>query len=313
MLNRRTLAAQTTSQRFQPVRQRLALNCREEKQTMLSGDTTMLREVSLFAALEEDELQVLAQQIELRRYLKGQVIFNTGDEGDALYIVRQGRVELYLQDTAGKHLVLQVVEQSGEMFGELSMLDREPRSASARALEDVELLVVDHADLEALFQKHPSTALDILAVLAGRLRATTLRFADASIRNPNQVTEQMEIRATLAERIAERLTEIASSIPFTYLNAALFAVWIGINLGAVPGLRPFDPFPFGLLTMAVSLEAIFLSLFVLISQNRQAMRDRVRNDIEYDVNVRAELEVRALAERLDAMEQDMLGHLARLS
>ena len=108
------------------------------------------------------------------------------------------------------------------------------------------------------------------------------------------------------------LTTLAGDIRFVYFSAAWFAIWIILNTHIIPGVEAFDPFPFGLLTMVVSLEAIFLSLFVLISQNRQAERDKVRNDIEYEVNIKAELEIRDLHNKIGQLEQLLVGHLQKM-
>ena len=126
----------------------------------------------------------------------------------------------------------------------------------------------------------------------------------------NEVVPQS---ANFGQKLSDILTAIAGDIRFVYFSFIWFAVWIVINIRIIPGLVPFDPFPFGLLTMVVSLEAIFLSLFVLISQNRQANRDKVRNDVEYEVNLKAEIEVRAIMKQIDTMQQLMLQHLAAMN
>ena len=277
------------------------------------ADSSMLNEISFFSALDDDERRTLAQQIDLIYLPKGHTLFRTGDPGGAMYLVHSGAIELYLPQENGDHLPLKVAER-GEMFGELALLDNQPRSANALAIEPSELLVLDRDDLSVLFEKHPDSAFDIITVLTRRVRETTDLYAMAAIRNANEVIDaEMEIEGSASERIADWMTEIASSIPFLYTNAGLFAIWILVNVGVFRFLRPFDPYPFGFLTMSVSLEAIFLSLFVLISQNRQAKRDKIRNDIEYEVNIRAEKEVRALAIRLNELEETVTEQFERLS
>jgi len=126
------------------------------------------------------------------------------------------------------------------------------------------------------------------------------------------VNDQIPDSRSGAQRAADWIAEFSGSIPFLLINFGLFFVWIIVNTDRVPGVHAFDPFPFGLLTMAVSLEAIFLSIFVLISQNRQAAKDRVRSDIEYDVNLKAEREVAHLHEKMDDMNADMLARFEAL-
>lgn len=274
-------------------------------------DSTILDSTALFHALDAEERETLAQQTEQKQLLKGQRLFSAGDPGGAMYLVLSGAIELYLTQQNSERLVLKIAEP-GEMFGELALIDDRPRSANARAVKDSELLVLDRHDLEVLFQSHPESAFDVMALLSRQVRQTTDMYAEAAIRNANEVTEAMEVTSTRAEQLADWLTSVASSIPFAYGNAAFFTTWIVLNSNIIPGLRPFDPFPFGLLTMAVSLEAIFLSLFVLISQNRSAARDKIRNDIEYEVNLRAEKEIQALARHLNQMESELLEDMAAL-
>ena len=253
-----------------------------------------LQEVNLFQLLDAEELGELARVIDSRKASAGEVIFNAGDLGDVLYIVGSGQVELSVKDTTGQKIVLATPERN-DVFGELSMLDARPRSATATAVTDCELLLLDREDLLILFKKQPDAALNMLAVLSGLLRKVDRLVQMSATRNVN---EEMEDRLPALQRIADWIAWFSGSMHFLVLNGLWFAVWIGLNtLG--PEAGRFDPFPFGLLTMIVSLEAIFLSCFVLISQNRQAAKDKIRADIEYDVNIKAELEIAHLHEKVD--------------
>src|SRR5262249_50689335 len=160
---------------------------------------------------------------------------------------------------------------------------------SAKAVEATKLIAIDQHDLEMLVSAHPQSAMDLLGALSKRIRASNQLIHERSIRNVN---DEIPVSANFGEKLSDFLTGVAGDIRCVYFSAIWFFVWIVLNVTIIPGLTPFDPFPFGLLTMVVSLEAIFLSLFVLISQNRQAARDKVRNDIEYDVNLRAGTEIR---------------------
>jgi CRP/FNR family transcriptional regulator, cyclic AMP receptor protein len=223
--------------------------------------------------------------------------------------VQSGKVEVFIKDTGGDIVPLDDVEK-GEIFGELSLLDNEPRSANAKAVEDTMLFVIDRHDLEILFQSHLHAAFDVMAMLGKRIRhADRLVGQRVVARNVN---EEMGKPSNFGERLSDFLTRLAGDIRFVYFNFLWFLIWITFNTRIIPGLAPFDPFPFGLLTMIVSLEAIFLSLFVLISQNRSAAREKVRNDIEYEVNIKAELEIRDLHNRVEDLQQILLGHLQRI-
>ena len=263
---------------------------------------TDLAQVRLFELLDENELGELASVIDSMSAPAGQIIFNAGDFGDALYIVRSGEVELYVKDTAGQKIVLTVAEEN-DLFGELSMLDERPRSATAMTLMDTELLLLDREDLLLLFQKQPDAALNMLAAMSTMLRKVDRLLQTRVSRNVN---EEMDEKLPTLQLIADWIAWFSGSMQFLIINGLWFAVWIAVNTLPL-GFNQFDPFPFGLLTMIVSLEAIFLSCFVLISQNRQAAKDKIRADIEYDVNIKAELEIAHLHEKIDHIHEELLG------
>jgi uncharacterized membrane protein len=217
-------------------------------------------------------------------------------------------VELFTTDDAKERILLSFMSR-GDLFGEFSLLDNEPRSASAKAVEDTTLFVIDRHDLEMLFHSHQHAAFDLMAMLSRRIRETDKLIRTRVARNPNT---EMTKALNFGERLSDFLTRVAGDIRFVYFSALWFLTWIVLNTRIIPGVEPFDPFPFGLLTMVVSLEAIFLSLFVLISQNRQAERDKVRNDIEYDVNIKAEIEIRDLHQKIDDMQELLLVHLHKM-
>lgn len=270
-------------------------------------DPSALAGVDLFKLFDEQELAEFASVIDMTMAPAGEVIFNAGDLGDALYIVASGEVELYIKDNTGEKIVLTVAEKN-DVFGELSMLDARPRSATAQALVDSELLMLDHDDLLSLFQKQPDAALNMLAAMGGMLRKVDRLLQTRVSRNVN---EEMEERLPTLQRIADWIAWFSGSMLFLIVNGLWFIVWIGWNI-LLPEERQFDPFPFGLLTMIVSLEAIFLSCFVLISQNRQAAKDKIRNDIEYDINVKAELEISHMHEKIDHIHEQMATKFAEL-
>lgn len=259
-----------------------------------------LSNVELFQLLDEAELSELAAVIDAKSYAAGETIFKAGELGDVLYIVNSGEVELYVRDTTGQKIVLTTVEQNG-VFGELSMLDARPRSATSVALTDCELLLLDRDDLLLLFKKQPDAALNMLAVMSGMLRKVDYMLQTRVSRNVN---DAMEEKLPALQRIADWIAWFSGSMQFLIINGLWFVMWIGYNTLLADDKR-FDPFPFGLLTMIVSLEAIFLSCFVLISQNRQAAKDKIRADIEYDVNIKAELEIAHLHEKVDDIHERM--------
>lgn len=267
----------------------------------------LLKGIEMFELLTDEDRRELASVVDVLPVPAGQTLFQAGEPGESLFIVRSGSIELSIKDTAGQKIVLMVAEER-DLFGEISMLDAGPRSATAMALTDAELLVLDRDDLLLLFQKKPDAGLHMLAAM-GRMT----RKADELLRTrvSRNVNEEMEVHSTPLQRVADWIAWFSGSMPFLIINGVWFASWIILN--TVPlGIPPFDPYPFGLLTMIVSLEAIFLSCFVLVSQNRQTEKDRVRSDIEYEVNVKAELEVAHLHEKTDRIYEKMLERFSKL-
>jgi CRP/FNR family transcriptional regulator, cyclic AMP receptor protein len=268
-------------------------------------DSALLADIPLFALLDENERATLAAQLDVVEQKAGTLLFRVGDPGDALYIVRRGEVEIFVQNDTGDRIVL-AHTQAGEMTGELSLLDGGPRTASALVSEDIEALRLDRGDLNQFLLMCPSAAMDLLAGMGQRLRANTELLRHTATRNVN---EEMEDKRTTIQKAADWIADFSGSIPFLLLHILVFAVWILLNVGLIPILPSFDPFPFGLLTMIVSLEAIVLSVFVLLSQNRQAAKERIRADIEYDVNLKAELEVAHLHVKVDQLHAELLARL----
>ena len=269
-------------------------------------DPAVLAELELFEHLQEEDRQRLATVIDDIKLTADTILFRTGEPGDTLFIVRSGEVELYIKDTAGQKIVLTVARE-GEMFGELALLDSGARTATAVALADTHLLVLDREDLLLLFQRTPASAIRLLASMSQMTRRADELLRTRVSRNVN---EEVEERLTPLQRVADWIAWFSGSMLFLLLNGLWFIIWIIINVFSV-GLPRFDPYPFGLLTMIVSLEAIFLSCFVLISQNRQAEKDRIRGNIEYDVNIKAELEIAHLHEKFDHFHEEMMQRFAR--
>jgi uncharacterized membrane protein len=272
--------------------------------------TEALAEIPLFALLDDQERAALAERLDEASFPAGTTIFHTGQPGDALYVVCRGEVEIFFHSDTGDRILLETATAGG-FFGEISLLDGGPRTASAVVTKDAELLVVDREDLDEFLQKRPQAALDLLAATGRRLRETNRILRQTAAKDVNLVEEDTR---TTVMKVADWISEFSGSLPFLFIHCAIFFLWIILNTGPLghSGVGGWDPFPYGLLTMVVSLEAIILSVFVLLSQNRQVARERVRNDIEYQVNLKAELEVAELHRKFDAVHADLLERLARL-
>src|SRR6185369_1148710 len=183
--------------------------------------------------------------------------------------------------------------------------------AAAVAISDTEVLVVDRADLAEFLRLRPESAMALLTAMGQRLRESARLLRHSVSRDINEETED---KRTKVMKVADWISDFSGSLPFLFIHIGIFFVWIVLNVGPLSrtSFGGFDAFPFGLLTMVVSLEAIILSVFVLLSQNRQVARDRVRNDIEYQVNLKAELEIGHLHEKVDHFHQEVMRRLSVL-
>jgi CRP/FNR family cyclic AMP-dependent transcriptional regulator len=263
-------------------------------------DASILSEIGHLSELSAGERSALAEKIDLMSYTAGQTIFNLGDPGHALYIVRSGEVEIYVKNDQGEKIVLETT-RPGEIFGEVSLLDDGPRTAWVTAISDAQVLRLDRAHFEDYVRQHTPAALNLLSVAARRLRKSDEFIRHTITRNANDVAEEQQTSVT---RIADAVPAMAGNLPSTVLHAMFFAGWIAINLGIVGELRRFDPYPFGLLSVIISLEAIFLTLFVLTSQNRQRARDRIRSDIEFETSINTEVKIARLHEKVDKLTEE---------
>lgn len=271
----------------------------------MSTTAEMLAEVPLFALLDDQERALLAERVDVVKFARGSTIFNVGDPGDSMFILKSGAVELSVKTKTGEPIVLERPEV-GDFFGEISLLDEGPRTATARAVDDVDAIVVDRGDLDELFRLKPQSALDLLAATGRRLRHTSLLIRNAATRNVN---EEVEDKRTTVMKVADWIADFSGSLPFLFIHLGIFAVWIGWNVSAP---TKFDAYPFGFLTLVVSLEAIILSVFVLLSQNRQVEREKVRSDIEYDVNLKAEMQIAHMHEKVDTLYAEVQRRLERI-
>jgi uncharacterized membrane protein len=262
---------------------------------------TPLSHIPLFAHLDAAGDEALRAVMTRQSVRANDPIFWFGDRGDTLYVVDEGRVEVTAPDTRGGHVRLDTLGPGG-VFGELGLIDGGPRSATVRALTDCSLLALPREPFHAFLRQRPDIAIDMLQVLGTRLRNSTATIR--GLPNPNQVIAEATTRW---QKVSDVVATVAASQAFTLTHIGWFGSWILLNTVAAAGLLPrasgFDPYPFGLLTLIVSLEAIFLSIFVLVSQNRQSERDRIRTDLDYQVNVKAHVEIVSIAERLARIEQ----------
>ena len=260
----------------------------------------VLRQTAAFQLLDDDELAELTAHVDERTFATGQAIFQAGEPGGAMHVVLSGRVEVYLLDDDRRRVVLNELGP-GEIFGELSLFDGDERSASVRAIEPTRTFLIDRADLERLFSRKPQAALDVLTVMSRRLRQTDLLLSQRVARNPNEVLEE---ESTFGERVADGVARFGGSWAFMFAFAACLLVWVGLNTVLLLGRpEPFDPYPFILLNLFLSMLAAIQAPVIMMSQNRQDTKDRVRSELDYQVNLKAEIEIMELHAKFERLEQ----------
>lgn len=273
----------------------------------MSADVTMIGEVPIFELMDEVERGALARLMDSRNFKQGETIFETGDPGAEIYIVRSGRVEIYVENPDGEKVVLGENEH-GDVIGELSFLDGGPRTATAFAVEDAQMLALHRERLLEFIDEHPHAALDLLTVVGRRLRTTHELLRTQVSRNVN--VEDQE-RLTFAERIADKVAAFGGSWTFITIFFAIMLVWVVLNSTAL--LRDhFDPYPYILLNLALSMIAAIQAPVIMMSQNRQSAKDRLKSDLDYQVNFKAEMEVAHLHRKVDRMYERLEAHLYRL-
>ena len=262
--------------------------------------TQTLSEIPLFSNMDDEERHELCSLMSEHIFQSGQAILKAGEPGGTLHIIQEGEVEVWLIDNDGEKVVLDVLGP-GKFLGELAMLAGEARSANATSEEQVITLELRRDDFFDFLRRRPEAALDVLVELGDRLKHTDDILRTRVSRNPNEAIDE---HLSIGQRVADVIATFSGSIPFLLINLVAFVLWsVDNTLG--PKRFQFDSYPFQFLTMAVSLEAIFLSIFVLVSQNRQAGKDRIKADLDYQVDVKAEMEMSVMGSRIRDIERKL--------
>jgi uncharacterized membrane protein len=260
-------------------------------------NAAFLREIPLFQTMDDAERAGLAALMEEVSFQAGQQLFHERDQGGICYVLRSGRVELSVIDENGEKLIVDVLEP-GELCGELSMLDGGSRSATAVALTAVEAVVLERPEFVDFIQKRPDAALDVLAALTKRIRRADALLKQR-VQDPNELIQE---RVTIGDRIADAVAAFGGSWRFIISFVLGMAIWVLIN--TVSGTR-FDPYPFILLNLFLSMLAALQAPVIMMSQNRQDAKDRIRSEADYRVNVKSQVEIAELHEKLDRMRGEI--------
>lgn len=258
----------------------------------MSCDPELLTHVPLFSLLDAEERAVLASHIEIRRFSAHERIYRHGDLGRRAYVVIEGKVRVTLIDEDQQEVTLDEPETGG-FFGFASLLDGTPHQTSAMAIEAAACLEIEREDLRHLMHKKPDAGMDMLAVLGRHFHAAQRLVQARSMRNPNEVIEE---RTTTGDRVADAVARFGGSWRFIILCAVVLTIYVGANVAL--GRTAWDPYPFILLNLFLSMLAAIQAPVIMMSQNRQDAKDRMRSEMDFDVNRRAEVEIREVSRQL---------------
>jgi CRP/FNR family transcriptional regulator, cyclic AMP receptor protein len=278
----------------------------------MACDQEELRHVPLFALLDDDEIAVLAGQVEMKKFAARQRIYKMGEADGRAYILVSGKVRISTVDEDHQEVIVDEPSH-GEFFGFASMLDQTPHETTAVALEETTCLEVDRNDISVLLQRKPLAGMDMLTVLGRQFHGAQQLVRKRAMRNPNEMIEQ---ESTWGERVADSVAQFGGSWAFILTFLTVLVIYSGINIFL--GQKAWDPYPFILLNLFLSMLAAVQAPVIMMSQNRQDTKDRLRGELDFDVNRRAELEIQGLSrklnllgEKLDDVEELIRGKAGR--
>jgi CRP/FNR family transcriptional regulator, cyclic AMP receptor protein len=265
-------------------------------------DPEELRHVPLFALLDEDEAAILAAQVEIKKFAPRQRIYKLGDPGSHAYVMISGTVNVSIIDEDNQEVVVDSPGH-GEFFGFASMLEQTPHRTSAVAMDETTCIEVDRHDIAILLERKPLAGMDMLTVLGRQFHASQQLIRIRASRNPNDMIDEDQ---TFGQRIADHVASFGGSWTFiiTFLATLLAYVSVNAYLLSTRG-KTWDPYPFILLNLFLSMLAAIQAPVIMMSQNRQDMKDRVRSELDYAVNLRAESEIQHLSAKLNLINDKL--------
>ncbi len=261
----------------------------------------LLRSIPMFASLSEDDLTALSTTVASRDFKAGAMIFALGDAGNAMYIVVRGDVNIHLPGQASQRISLKDISR-GEYFGELALFDAKPRSASAVATTDAQLLELKHDTLTRYLERRPAAAMAILRTMSERLRETNELLSARAARN---VDAEFDKNLSWSNRIADKVAALNGSWAFILFLILLTAIWCALNTGWLP--RPVDPYPFQLFNLGLAVLVGLQGPLIVMSQNRQSLKDRARAETDYKVNLKNEVNIETLMREFSELRGELRG------
>lgn len=275
--------------------------------TKLSEEAQSLARVPMFKRLEPHELEHLAENIDQVNFKAGETIFNEHDHGDALYVVESGSVRIWVLDE-DVHDVTLAELKPGQFFGELAVLDRGERSTNATAIVDAHLHRLSSDDFQKFLLEHPDCAIDVICEIGARMRQTNLLVSQRVTRNINQ---EMAETATFGQRIADRVASFGGSWTFIIIYLTCLMTWMAFNTfvlihyGHGEEGAQFDPYPYILLNLMLSMTAALQAPIIMMSQNRAAEKDRLAAEQDFKVNLKSELMLEELMRKQQTRDAQM--------
>ena len=252
----------------------------------------LLRSVPLFQGLNEEDLSGLVSNLSELHFAAGQVIINQGEPGTEMFIVASGDVNIFLPGDASRRVSLKDIAR-GEYFGELALFDDKPRSASALATTHAVLLQLTRATLAAYLERRPSAAMSILQTMAGRLRETNALLSERATKN---AVEEIEKNLTWGQRLADRVAELNGSWTFILMLLGMTLGWMAVNSPIIR--QQFDPYPFVFFNLLLAVLVALQGPLIVMSQNRQSLKDRARADTDFNVNLKNEVNIETILREL---------------
>lgn len=262
-----------------------------------------IRSVPLFASLDDEATIELRKLLQTRTAATGTNLFRAGDQGDAMFLIESGRVRIAVTDDDKKEIVLAELAQ-GDFFGEMAIIDGKQRSADATVTEDARLEVLAREDFLRFINDNPKVALEMLSATFSRLRRTDKMLQQRVSRNVN---EEQDKRLTLSDRAADLIAEFGGSWKFVTVTVLFLGGWMLLNWIMNP--KGFDPYPYAFLLFILNILQAFQAPFIMMSQNRQSGKDRLRADLDFQVNLKNELSLTEVLRRLDVLESERLPQL----
>lgn len=266
--------------------------------------SALLSRIPMFEGLADDDRKVLASSLIERRFTAGQMIMNLGDQGTSMFIVCEGDVNIHLPGEASRRISLKDVS-TGEYFGEIALFDDKPRSASALATTDALLLELDRTTLSSYLTQRPQAAMTLLRTLASRLRETNEMLSQRAAKN---AVQELESKLTWSEKLADKVADLNGSWAFILFLLAMTMCWVVLNGAGIS----FDPYPYQLFNLMFAILVGLQGPLIVMSQNRQTLKDRAQAETDFKVNLKNEVNIETLLRELGELRAEMNERLSKV-